>query len=594
MGGAALMMPTGVANADATPLGLRELPTSANGVALSHSKLPSGAERATRGVPRAGAQGPAFETRKGGTAPKTRIIGGTVADPASHPGVVAVQTLFWAEDEFEEPQQWVSTCTGTVLSPTKVLTAAHCSVDFPLGTTWVTAGRADVSQQSTETGGFVARVASTWTHQGFNLAAMYADPNIAPKDDVTVLTLKDALPASYTPVTLSAQGDQAPYAEGNSATIVGYGTTSPSGGGSGILYSATVPMQSDATCLAAYSSGYDANRMTCAGTPNEANPAAGVDTCHGDSGGPLFVGGVQVGITDWGKDPCASSYGVYERISYYRSLVDQDLARSGLINLDWTGDGHSDLMVRHKSGRLLLAGGTGLASDGYGGFNAGDLVGFNINWLAYSKLFRVTNWNSDGTPAIMARDGAGRLFQYKSDGKGNLNETPVQVGTGWNKFTDIMVTNNWMGDGQPNLMGRTSTGDLYIYTSNGMGGWKNPKGTKIGTGWNMFNTVLTPGSWLGDGKQTLIGRTPKGELRLYISNGAGGWVNGAGTMIGTGWGMFSTFMSPGDWNGDNMIDMIGVTPAGAVRLYTSNGKGQWLTPKGQQIDQGWTVFDRVF
>jgi hypothetical protein len=171
----------------------------------------------------------------------------------------------------------------------------------------------------------------------------------------------------------------------------------------------------------------------------------------------------------------------------------------------------------------------------------------------------------------------------------------VQIGSGWNAYTDIMVTNNWTGNGMPNLMGRTSDGRLVLYTSNGSGGWSNPRGTQIGSGWNSFNTVLTPGSWLGDGKQSLIGRTPAGELRLYNSNGAGGWTNPSGTSIGTGWGAFSIFMSPGDWNGDNLVDLVGVVKSnGNLKMYNTNGKGAWLNGNGRVIDSQWDDFNTVF
>jgi hypothetical protein len=209
----------------------------------------------------------------------------------------------------------------------------------------------------------------------------------------------------------------------------------------------------------------------------------------------------------------------------------------------------------------------------------------------------VKNWNGDGTESIFVRDGNGDLFQYRSDGDGNfVTGSGERVGNGWNTFNDIVVTSNWTNNGRPNLLGRTPNGDLYLYTSNGSGGWmNNGTGIKIGNGWNIFDTILTPGPWLGDGRQALIGRTPAGQLRLYQSNGLGGWVNGSGTQIGTGWNAFTRFMSPGDLNGDDMVDMIGVNAAGQLYLYPSDGRGTWLNSGfGILIGTGWNGFTAIF
>jgi V8-like Glu-specific endopeptidase len=587
IGAAGVLVPGAIAQASPSGVPTVSGSAKADGAKVTHNKIPAGARRVTGSKPTPGAHGPAFQqSTLADVSPY--VVGGQLADPRNYPGVVGIQTYFWSPDETGTWVYWVATCTGSVISPTKVLTAAHCTVAYPFATTYVIAGRQnlDVADPNVNNGGFVARVGATWTNQGYN----YADPNaVAPVDDVSVLTLKDALPSTYTPVTLTAQGNQSPYAADTQAKIAGYGVTSNDPNAyAGVLYEATVPMQSDSTCASTFGSAYDQNRMICAGT-------SGVDSCHGDSGGPIFVNGAQAGIVDWGPNDCASSYGVYERLSYYHDQVTQDLTRPDVVNLDWSGDGHSDLMARNGAGDLVEVDGSGLGTDGYGGIMSWDTIG--TGWQIYNKLFRVTNWSGDGNPAIMGRDSSGRLFQYKGNGADGFNGGRIQVGSSWNGYTDIMVTNNWTGNGLPNLMGRTSTGDLFLYTSDGHGGWlNNGIGIKIGTGWNGFNTVLTPGTWAGDGHQALIGRTAAGDLMLYKSDGHGGWMNnGSGVKIGSSWGGFKIFMSPGDWNGDRQVDLLGITPGGVMSLYKTDGYGNWLDGgRGQQIDTGWDAFNAVF
>lgn len=532
-----------------------------------------------------GKNGPAFESQP---RVQPRIVGGEKASVSQHPYIVGIETLFYVlrNGQFEG---FVSTCTGTVISATKVLTAAHCAVNSPLGTTYVIAGRDNLR---TTTAGFTTVVRSTYTHQSFARIPAHSDAG-TPLNDMAVLTLRDALPDVYTPIAIAAQGDESVYADNTPAQIVGYGVTGQNAGDHGILRNGTVPIRSDSACAGAFAD-YRGDIMACAG-------AAGVDTCNGDSGGPLIVtrNGVktQVGITSWGPIDCGSSYGAYAQVSAFGSLIRADLARKSPANLDWTGDGHSDLIGRNAGGDLVLYSGTGLLNGEIDyAFNESSRIG--VSFGGYRKLFRVWNWNNDNRPSVFGVSPNGDLMQYKSNGEGEFANNGVAdlIGTGWNRFNDIMITNNWTGNGRPNLLGREPNGDLYLYTSDGNGGWENGGlGQRIGVGWSMFNTILTPGDWLGDGRQALIGRTPGGDLRLYQSDGQGGWVNGLGVPIGTGWNIFSIFMSPGDVNGDNLVDMIGIEPTGGMRLYPTDGRGNWLNSGiGITIGSGWNMFNAVF
>jgi Trypsin/Tachylectin len=548
-------------------------------------KLPEGARRVNHSPGKPGKRARTFDAKTA----SPRIVGGSPVNSTDYPSVVGIETFFLYDSDGDGfLESWVSTCTGTVLSPTRVLTASHCTVDFNYGFTQVIAGRNNID---VDTNGFVARVASTWTEPTLNYEAMLG--GAVPRNDVSVLTLKDALPAAYVPVTLAAQGAADP-ADGTDATIAGYGITSGNASDSGILRAATVPIKSDATCTTAWGSDFDPTGMMCAGIPSVA------DTCHGDSGGPIFTGTatarVQVGITDWGSSLCDTNYGVYSAINHYSDDIKAQITALGSNNLDWTGDGHSDLIARVRdTGDLWVASGAGFSTNTYGGLS-GLIYGItSSNWNSFSKLFRVNNWSGDGIQSVFARDSAGRLYNYRSDGMGDFaGGAPLQIGSGWNTYTDIMVTNDWVGNGLPNLIGRTSAGKLVLYNADGHGGWLNPRGTQIGTGWSRFNTVLTPGSWLGDGHQSLIGRTPSGQLWLYNSNGNGGWTNPQGTQIGSGWAGFPTFLSPGDWSGDNLVDLMGVNAAGDLRLYTTNGHGSWLNSRGTVVDTGWNMFNTIF
>jgi hypothetical protein len=583
----------GVAASAITVLATTSTPVLASGsdqLAKHPTRVPAGAVRSDISPETLGSHGPKFSSSQF----STRVVGGTTANSTDFPGVVGIRNYYWLYNpDTEGYDQYISTCTGTVISPTKILTAAHCTTDYPEGDIQVIAGR---NKLSDTTSGTVYGVSNVWVPQTYNIAAQYDNPSTtAPLDDVAVLTLKTPVDPAYAPYNLVGQGDQTPYAAGTDAVIAGYGITSNDDGAlPGVLYKATIQTQSDSTCTSTASSlgaSYDSSRMICAGVaPTTTGGTDGIDTCRGDSGGPLFVNGVEAAITDWGSETCGSSYGFYERMSYYNTAIGKDVSRTNMpVNLDFSGDGHSDLLFRSPDGSLGEISGAGFVinSSAYG--NLGGISDWkpldSTGWGGFKKLFRVTNWNGDHTESIFAMTSTGLLYQYKTDGAGKFVGSKVQIGSGWTMFNDIMVTNNWLGDGRPNLIGRTPTGDLILYTSNGTGGWTNSHGTKIGSGWGSFNTIITPGNWRGLG-QALIGRTSTGDLRLYESNGAGGWLNTKGTLIGTGWNGLPTFLSPGDWNGDNLIDLIGVASNGNMTLYRTDGSGHWLNGHGDPMTTG--------
>lgn len=556
---------------------------------VPRSQIPADAVRYDGALPKVGSGGSLFPTHSALGNSTTRVVGGTPVDSSSFPGVVGIQTYFVGEDSNGQPEEMVATCTGTVVSATQVLTAGHCDTDFPFSTTFVIAGRDSLD---VDTGGFVAQVRSTWTDPTFNEAALNSDPNAVPTDDLSLLNLWQSLPSAYTPVSLTAQSDQTPYAAGTSATVVGYGLTDTSNPDSyGTLNEGTVQVQSNSTCSSAMP-GYNATTMTCAGIAT----TGGTDSCNGDSGGPLFVNGTEAAVVDWGSGECgaAGTYGVYERLSNYHKAVAAAMALPQLTNPDFFGNGHSSLMAVNSAGDLLVYAGSGNVNDGYNGFTGWAQIGSGFG--GYRQVFQVENWNGDGTDSVMAVATDGTLYEWTTNGEGDWTSTdPIVIGTGWNEFNNISVVSNWTGDGHPDLIGRMPNGNLRLYVSNEAGGWENPAGVQIGTAWNQFNTILTPGDWNGDGNPVLLARSTNGNLYEYEDNPAvpGTWVNPQGTLIGTNWGMFRVFMSPGDWAGIDTIDLIGVTPAGAMDLYKTDGSGNWLNTQPIAIGAGWT-FPQIF
>ena len=216
-------------------------------------------------------------------------------------------------------------CTGSVIAPRVILTAAHCTMDengVSVIDGFAIPGVIDA-----------LGAASEW---GWDMDYLLPHPDYNPMtfvNDVALVVL--ASPTSAPAMPLIAPWQDGLVVGGAPATIAGWGRTVNGGGPSRFLQEATVPLISDANCArdlpVPFQPVFDPVSMLCAG-----DVPAGIDTCQGDSGGPLAltISGTRtlVGDTSWGPGECATGPGVYGRISAFRSWILNDTTTaSGLV-----------------------------------------------------------------------------------------------------------------------------------------------------------------------------------------------------------------------------------------------------------------------
>jgi trypsin len=199
----------------------------------------------------------------------------------------------------------IGECGGSLVSSTKVLTAAHCTDGFESfpSSFQVRLGSRDLGD-ATEYG-----VAAVEQHDDYNPITL--------ENDLSMLRLDQEVP--FAPLRVIETSETSLWEPGDTATIVGWGEKEDFSFPS-ILHEAQVPMISDAACDDHYEDPlppeefYPAT-MVCAGTGTSDNPDS--DTCQGDSGGPLMVHDgtafALVGATSWGG-ACGEGPGVYARI----------------------------------------------------------------------------------------------------------------------------------------------------------------------------------------------------------------------------------------------------------------------------------------
>jgi secreted trypsin-like serine protease len=216
-----------------------------------------------------------------GVSPAAAITNGT-ADGNRHPNVGGLVSPTQYSDG-----TWIY-CSGTLISPTVVLTAAHCAEDGErVGVTFDTAYQAgDKVYYGT-----------------FQADPLYNQSQSDPHD-IAVVVLDKAV-RGITPAKLPTANSLSNLSGSQTFTSVGYGAYEVTNAPGGHQYL------------------YDDVRGVATGTLNSTNPSwlrismnpstGNGGTCYGDSGGPNFLGTTQIiaAITITGDAVCRSTNVVY-------------------------------------------------------------------------------------------------------------------------------------------------------------------------------------------------------------------------------------------------------------------------------------------
>ncbi|HEY0192121.1 MAG TPA: trypsin-like serine protease [Kofleriaceae bacterium] len=266
-------------------------------------------------------------------APRPHVIGGENAADGAWPDAAAIMFPDMTGDE--------ALCSGTLIAPTVVITAGHCydPTDPPLPDN-VLIGTTSLARP--DDGETIA------IQQGF------VHPNPETTEDVTVLIL--AQPSKLAPRALATGWAATDIVNGAAVELVGYGAINKDGDDFIDELQQAATTISDADCTKSSGCNVSARPDGELGAGGD-----GIDTCPGDSGGPLYLttkyGSYLAGVTSRSYDDAkvsCSGGGIYVRPDKIADWIEQVAGvpvmrapgpSAGAITADHGASGDSQIAV---------------------------------------------------------------------------------------------------------------------------------------------------------------------------------------------------------------------------------------------------------
>ncbi|XP_023018674.2 brachyurin [Leptinotarsa decemlineata] len=239
-----------------------------------------------------------------------RIIGGATVVPNSYPFQAAIQSIY---------SNFKAFCGGTLITSQWVLTAAHC-VDRNPKHIEVVLGAHNLSVREPTRQYY--KTTNYKMHPWWNATTL--------QYDIALIKLRqNATLNSFVGIVSLAKGSDT--FDGRIGITLGWGQTE-TGNVSSVLKGVEATILSNRGCRNYRSYNQIITpRHICTSGSSITGPKG---SCNGDSGGPLLVNGVQVGIVSFGPENCMLSLpSVFTRVNKYVNWIERTISSATRLSL---------------------------------------------------------------------------------------------------------------------------------------------------------------------------------------------------------------------------------------------------------------------
>ncbi|WP_329273783.1 FG-GAP-like repeat-containing protein [Streptomyces sp. NBC_01451] len=261
------------------------------------------------------------------------------------------------------------------------------------------------------------------------------------------------------------------------------------------------------------------------------------------------------------------------------------LTGGAAVRRDHVGsDGIGDLLTLTPSGALTFHQG-----DGSGKFTTRTTAS---GWPSSVTAVPFGDLSGDRCDDVLVRLGSGALRAYRPGcGKALTTSTSyTALGTGWNQYDVLTSPGDITGDGRADLIARrASTNDIYLYKATGSGTLSAR--VRIAK-WSGYKKIVGVGDLNGDGYGDLLAQDASNELWRYGGTAAGGFR--ARVKVADNWGTsYNVVVGVGDITSDGKADIVSRDTSG--RLWRNNGDGRGsFGPRTAIATTGWQGYKALY